>query len=70
MKIALQRNKKTRFPTYSPILVTCDARHTRAVLNPEEWEEGVLFRRFVGNLINASGDSSDGVLSHTTNLDG
>ena len=60
----------TRFPTYSSFLVTCDARHTRTILNCEEWEEGVLIRRFVGNLISASEDSSDGVTSHTPNHDG
>ena len=56
--------------SHSSFLVTCDARHTRTVLNPEEWGEGVLIRRFVGNLINASQDSSDGVTSHTPNHDG
>lgn len=51
---------ETRFPSYSSFLVTCDYRHMNTILNPEEWQEGVLIKRFYGNGPNRSGDNSSG----------
>ena len=39
---------KTRYDNYSSFLVTCDYGHKNTVMNPEEWQEGVLIRQFFG----------------------
>ena len=36
----------TKYPTYSSFLVICDERHKEAIMNPEEWEEGVLVMKY------------------------
>ena len=36
---------RTRYPSYSSFLISCDIRHKDLILNPDEWEEGVLVRR-------------------------
>ena len=42
---------KTKFPTYSSFVITCNKQHETILLDPDEWEEGVLIRPFVGNLV-------------------
>ena len=40
---------KTRHDNYSSFLVTCDYGHKKTVMNPEDWQEGVLtIRPFFG----------------------
>ena len=36
----------TRYPSYSSFLVSFDMRHKDTVMNPDEWGEGVLVRRY------------------------
>ena len=47
----------TKYPTYSSFVVTCDLRHKDKILNSEEWEEGILIKRFVGSVNNSRPDS-------------
>ena len=44
----------TKFPDYSSFLVTCDDRHRQVIMNPDEWPEGVLIRRYYGRPQNGS----------------
>ena len=53
----------TRYPSYSSFMVTCDFKHLDSVLNPEEWQQGVLVRQFYGKTINQSDDSNGGLSS-------
>ena len=41
---------KTKFPTYSSFVITCDKQYEATLLDPDEWEEGALVRTFVGNI--------------------
>ena len=51
---------KTKFPSYSSYLVSCDFRHKDTVMNPDEWGEGILIRPFFGKpLAYASSDIDD-----------
>ena len=39
---------KTKYDSYSSFLVTCGLRYKDTVMNPEEWQVGVLIRPFFG----------------------
>ena len=41
---------KPKFPSYSSFVVSCDVKHENMLMCPDNWEEGILVRRFVGNL--------------------
>ena len=58
--------RSTRYPSYSSFVVTCDFRHKESLLNPEEWEDGVIIRRFYGMLTNRSGNSHGGQATHSS----
>ena len=49
---------KTRYPSYSSFVITCDLKHRDTLLNPEEWEEGVLLRPFLGKLNPTNADTA------------
>ena len=40
----------TRFPSYSSFVVTCDDRHKNLIMNPNEWPEGVLIKKWCGRV--------------------
>ena len=48
---------ETRFPSYSSFKVTCDAKYKTAIMNPDEWPEGILIREYVGRRANAMGET-------------
>ena len=52
--------RSTRYPSYSSFVVTCDFSHKESLLNPEEWGDGVIIRRFYGMSTNRSGSSHGG----------
>ena len=56
----------TRFPSYSSFVVTCDFGHLESVLNPEEWEDGVIIRRFFGLPGDRSADNHGGSAAHSS----
>ena len=41
---------KSKFPTYSSFVITCDKQFENILLNPDEWEEGLLVRPFFGKI--------------------
>ena len=41
---------KSKYPTYSSFVITCDEKHRETLMNPDEWEEGILLRPFIGKL--------------------
>ena len=36
----------TKYPTYSSFMVICDDKYKEAIMNPDEWEEGVFVMRY------------------------
>ena len=49
---------KTKYPTYASYVITCDCRHEQLLMNPDEWEEGILIRKFYGKLTHNTDDDT------------
>ena len=47
---------KSRFPTYASYVITCDKCYEKTLLDPDEWEEGVIIRPFY---LKRSGNPND-----------
>ena len=41
---------QTKFPSYSSFVITCDVKHKQKLLIPDEWEEGILLKPYVGKV--------------------
>ena len=41
---------KSKCPIYSSFFTTCDEKHRETLMNPDEWEDGILLRPFVAKL--------------------
>ena len=39
---------KTKYPSYSSFVITCDKQHEKTLLDPDEWETGIIIRPFWG----------------------
>ena len=39
---------RAKFSTYSSFVITCDFKHEDKILNPEEWPNGIIIRKFKG----------------------
>ena len=37
---------KSRFPTYASFVITCDRCYEKTLLDPDEWEQGIIIRPF------------------------
>ena len=42
---------KTRFPTYASFVITCSKEHETLLMDPDEWEEGIIIRPFYGKVM-------------------
>ena len=58
----------TRYPDYSSFLVTCNYNHMDSLLNPEEWQEGVLVKRFYGRAPGRSNSNNGSLTAPAANV--
>ena len=49
---------KPKFPSYSSFVITVNKEHEDTVLNPDEWEEGLILRPFYGKVNQAENAES------------
>ena len=56
-----------RFPTYSSFVITCSKRHENTLLDPDEWEEGLLVRPFYGKIMKNNTVDKNDVWSNGSN---
>ena len=49
---------KAKYPIYSSSVITCDEKHRETLMNPDEWEEGILLRPSIGKLGTNNDDRS------------
>ena len=57
----------SRFPSYSSFVITCSKCHENTLLDPDEWEEGLLVRPFYGKTVKNNMNKKDEVLSNENN---
>ena len=42
---------KTKYPNYSSFVITCDKISEKTLLDPDEWEKGIIIRPFFGRIL-------------------
>ena len=50
---------KSKFPTYSSFVITCDKQHENTLLDPDEWEQGIIIRPFFGKVFSDNSSAVD-----------
>ena len=48
---------KTKYSSYSSFVISCDKSKESVLLDPDEWEKGVLIRPFYGNVSNNTNEN-------------
>ena len=51
---------KTRYSSYSSFLVTCERKFESLIFDPENWEDGIMLRHFVGKHRTINNSQQDG----------
>ena len=55
----------SKFPSYSSFVISCSKNHENKLLDPDEWEEGLLVRPFYGKIVKNTVHKDDGLSSET-----
>ena len=51
---------KTKYPNYSSFVIICDKINEKTLLDPDEWEKGILIRPFFGRLLKDVSSEEEG----------
>ena len=49
---------KTKYPSYSSFVISCEKQFESVLLDPDEWEKGIIIRPFYGKVLKKADDDS------------